>query len=301
MSGSSLPKKAVCSEIFKKIFPLKIPDLSGKSISMLAVSCILTGCLLFSGARLAAVNDGGMPLYFLAFIIMTAAGLMVLYHFNLPLRFHVYAAIFLSAFGIIMDIFSLYHPDLSLVSSALLGAGATICLLIPYTIILIFKNYPFKISVRVNSGIVFLLLILLIGSGLEIVNDNQIFIYVISTISVLGNAVLCILKQPFFLRSFNHSYSQKTENNPFTGNTPVIPPEEPDALFSGEKLVSSAYTRLSARELEVAGLMLRGFSYTQIGEKLHIAPTTVITHRKSIYTKMGINSKRELFGLASQK
>jgi DNA-binding CsgD family transcriptional regulator len=58
--------------------------------------------------------------------------------------------------------------------------------------------------------------------------------------------------------------------------------------------------KLSAREQEVAGLIMQGFTYTQIGEELCISPNTVKSHWTRIYTKLGINTRRELFTTLKQ-
>jgi DNA-binding CsgD family transcriptional regulator len=58
--------------------------------------------------------------------------------------------------------------------------------------------------------------------------------------------------------------------------------------------------QLTAREQEVAGLIMQGFTYTQIGKELCISPNTVKTHWTRIYTKLGINTRRELFTTLKQ-
>ena len=47
---------------------------------------------------------------------------------------------------------------------------------------------------------------------------------------------------------------------------------------------------LSAREIEVLGLITRGLINKEIADKLNIGLTTVITHRKNITEKLGIKS-----------
>ena len=47
---------------------------------------------------------------------------------------------------------------------------------------------------------------------------------------------------------------------------------------------------LSAREIEVLSLLVRGYIHKEIADRLHISLTTVITHRKNITTKLGIKS-----------
>jgi len=61
--------------------------------------------------------------------------------------------------------------------------------------------------------------------------------------------------------------------------------------------MAADYKPLTARELQVSDLITQGLSYTEIGEELTLSPHTVKTHYRSIYRKLGIHSKRELFAL----
>ncbi|MCC6471840.1 MAG: helix-turn-helix transcriptional regulator [Alphaproteobacteria bacterium] len=54
---------------------------------------------------------------------------------------------------------------------------------------------------------------------------------------------------------------------------------------------------LSAREREVAYLILKGHSTPSISLHLNISGTTVKTHRKNLYAKLGIASHYELFAM----
>lgn len=54
---------------------------------------------------------------------------------------------------------------------------------------------------------------------------------------------------------------------------------------------------LTAREQEVAQMLLRGHSSASVAEHLGISPGTVKIHRKNIYAKLGIGSQSELLGL----
>jgi len=51
---------------------------------------------------------------------------------------------------------------------------------------------------------------------------------------------------------------------------------------------------LSERECEVIGLIAEGRSYTRIAEQLHLSAHTVVTHRKNIMQKLGVNSTAAL-------
>lgn len=54
---------------------------------------------------------------------------------------------------------------------------------------------------------------------------------------------------------------------------------------------------LTAREREVAHLILRGHSVKSTARALDISPETVRMHRKNLYTKLNISSQAELFAL----
>jgi LuxR family maltose regulon positive regulatory protein len=51
---------------------------------------------------------------------------------------------------------------------------------------------------------------------------------------------------------------------------------------------------LTQRELDVLSLLLDGeLSNSQMGQSLYVAPSTVKTHLKSIYRKLGVSSRKE--------
>ena len=50
---------------------------------------------------------------------------------------------------------------------------------------------------------------------------------------------------------------------------------------------------LTSRELETINLVSKGYTYNQIGEMLHIAPTTVKKHMTNIFAKLHVKNKIE--------
>lgn len=55
---------------------------------------------------------------------------------------------------------------------------------------------------------------------------------------------------------------------------------------------------LTARERQVVGLLLRGYTLPQVGEQLGVTLNTARYYAKAIYRKLGIHSKAELIALA---
>jgi DNA-binding NarL/FixJ family response regulator len=75
--------------------------------------------------------------------------------------------------------------------------------------------------------------------------------------------------------------------------TPRIARKVMDFFQSKKKI----YNTLSEREIDIANAVLDGLSYKMIADKLFISIDTVRTHIKSIYKKLKINSKSELFNI----
>lgn len=55
---------------------------------------------------------------------------------------------------------------------------------------------------------------------------------------------------------------------------------------------------LSAREIEVMSLIVKGFINKEIADKLNIGMSTVITHRKNVMTKLNLKSVASLTAYA---
>lgn len=72
-----------------------------------------------------------------------------------------------------------------------------------------------------------------------------------------------------------------------------------EKFLKGRKVILSALhvtdKILTPREHEIAALLKERFSVKEIAAKLHIAPSTVSNTMQSIYSKLGIHSKRELY------
>ena len=75
----------------------------------------------------------------------------------------------------------------------------------------------------------------------------------------------------------------------------VIQPSAPDAVLDA----ALRSRGLSAREREVASLVMQGRSAKAIASTLVLSPWTVQDHMKAIYEKTGVSDRYELAALAS--
>jgi DNA-binding CsgD family transcriptional regulator len=78
-------------------------------------------------------------------------------------------------------------------------------------------------------------------------------------------------------------------------------PPHPDVVVSIEPTPRATLSRLAlaahgltAREEEVALLVLQGLNTNSISGALHLSPHTVQDHLKVIFAKVGVSSRREL-------
>jgi len=57
---------------------------------------------------------------------------------------------------------------------------------------------------------------------------------------------------------------------------------------------------LSEAELRVLVLLVGGRSVSEVARELYLAPTTVKTHRRTIYRKLGVTDRREAIARAAE-
>ena len=90
---------------------------------------------------------------------------------------------------------------------------------------------------------------------------------------------------PFFQAAFRHYWRQARPA--YLSHSSDTTTDDAFQAF-GSKL-------LSPRERQLAQLLLRGHSTVSVALQLGISPTTVKTHRKNLYAKLGIATQFELF------
>lgn len=88
------------------------------------------------------------------------------------------------------------------------------------------------------------------------------------------------------------AHSRASEDDP-DGLITVLESDRVEPPLAGPR-----WTQLTAREREVAVLLVRGLTDREIGEGLHLSLHTVKQYAKSIYRKTGVRSRVELAGIA---
>ncbi|MER5488986.1 LuxR C-terminal-related transcriptional regulator, partial [Streptomyces sp. NPDC002812] len=68
-------------------------------------------------------------------------------------------------------------------------------------------------------------------------------------------------------------------------------------------LLAAANTpaQLTARQRDIAHLAAKGTTSKQIAESLHLSTRTVDNHLQTIYTKLGVSTRRELAALLQEQ
>lgn len=81
-------------------------------------------------------------------------------------------------------------------------------------------------------------------------------------------------------------------DRPTTTRSIVLTFETAAQASVGEMMIAAR--GLTAREQDVAALVLQGASTKVIAGALHLSPHTVQDHLKAIFGKLGVSSRREL-------
>ena len=78
-----------------------------------------------------------------------------------------------------------------------------------------------------------------------------------------------------------------------TSMTPFVARRVLESFKTRGEVKDSTTEDISTREQEVLGLLVQGFNYRQIAEKIFISPETVRNHIRNIYEKLHVHSRSE--------
>ncbi len=82
----------------------------------------------------------------------------------------------------------------------------------------------------------------------------------------------------------------------------LTPEDHLESITEEEQLLSDSFqkiSQLSKRETEIMHILLENKTNKEISDQLKIGVETVITHRKNIYRKLGVNNVLDLYKLIS--
>jgi LuxR family maltose regulon positive regulatory protein len=91
------------------------------------------------------------------------------------------------------------------------------------------------------------------------------------------------------------------QRNPDAGIFPELLERQERKLRTNKKLHGHLNEELTERELDVLRLLEGALATQQMADSLYVAPSTVRTHIKSIYRKLGVTSREEAVQEASAK
>ncbi len=235
-------------------------------------------------------------------VLYVSAGFCGLLIFFLWKRFHIQplriisVMVVIAAAGVVMAIVSLYFPSHSIWACVLLGPGNTILYSSPLMGILMAKQYPSKVIAPALIMAAFLPIVLH-TTLLEALRDNLQIFYIIYLAVSVGVVILYLKLEPSLIYSFRASALV-----PVQSGKDVFPENiksEP-VVSKAAGLAAQAFDNLSGQEIRLAELIMQGYGNSEMAEILHITGNTVKGYRKTLYSKLQIHSRRELFELAER-
>lgn len=84
------------------------------------------------------------------------------------------------------------------------------------------------------------------------------------------------------------------------GGSPMTPVIARQLLARLSPRTAAQVETLTAREQDILAKLARGYTYTEVAQLLGIAPSTVQSHVKNIYSKLAVHSKAEAIFEAQQ-
>ncbi len=197
------------------------------------------------------------------------------------------ALLAVSSFGFLLALISLQLPGFRLPACAVLGGGSVVCSLSSLFGVSLARRYPSRL---VAPGItaVALLTVLLQSGLLELLRDDTGLLYIVCTSLALLSLIIFLLVKPSLLYSF-----EREQIDRWPSESPVpVPEPEPAAPDP------SPFDILSGQELRLADFILQGYAAGEICRMMNITEGTMKGYRKTLYSKLDIHSRRELFDLA---
>jgi DNA-binding CsgD family transcriptional regulator len=186
--------------------------------------------------------------------------------------------------GFMGMVLSIYIPSLATISIIFIGVGtATFAINVTYGGIVLMRRYPSRFTVPIMVIIAFTL-VLIHALLLNALQDNLPFLYAIYLFFSIVLTILYLMLYPYL----SYTMHEKTRTEP------IIPSEKTESLNE------HSFDKLSGQELRLAELIMQGYTNSEMAEVLNITENTVKGYRKTLYSKLQIHSRKELFALAER-
>ena len=263
------------------------------------------------GSAIAETVPYGLSVFYGTLAASLALVYIVWKRFGVPVLRIGSVGLGIGALGYILALVSLNVPVFALPACIVLSAGSVVCWLTPLFTVTLAKLYP----TRVLTPLMMLLAlgtILLHSSLLEAFRNNMNYLYLVYLVIAVVMGVLYLMLEPYLTFTLREKASVLSDaaaagvDGKADGRSAALAttPKESGSVEPRQGLTAvlqaHAFNKLTGQELRTAELILRGYSYTEIARTLEIKPGTVKSYWLSMYSKLQINSKRELFAIAEK-
>ena len=140
----------------------------------------------------------------------------------------------------------------------------------------------------------------LLGEILLLRNDAKVMIFSMGSEKIYSKRFLKAGAKGFVSKDANMDELTKAINQVLNGKRYIS--DSLASYLANESLTSSTdnpFNKLSKREFEIAGLLLRGQTISVISQSINIKVSTVGTHKTRMFEKLGVTNLLELKELAN--
>ncbi len=255
------------------------PKMQIFGLLFMASSSGITIC--FSNAISESVPNG-LSVFYLSLIAGTVVFRFLIKKLQMSIMRVFRLLLVTSSLGFVLALSSYAVKPLIYFACAVLGFSVIIGEIYTYYGIFVFNRYPAKtitpaiIAVTIPAAGIPMLL-------LDAFRENTTMLYAIYCIITFILLVAYTVLEPYFSRELNLA--------------PEAPDVKPEIAENEGKIL---FPQLSEQENNLAMLLLQGYTESAVCEAMNITINTQKSYRKSVYLKLGIHSKRELFELAGK-
>ncbi len=230
---------------------------------------------------------GGISVLYLSAAVMAVMMYLIYRRKNFG-SVRVYGGFFaISVFGFVLAYLSLHVRGLQIVACILLGFVVVLANMWLFFAAVSFRVYQTKL-IGVIGAAMGLVLAGIHAGLLEILRDNLPLLYGIYAVVSVALLLVYFFMEPYFLRMWSKSGKKPLDR------------EKQEATHKQEVLPHQLEV-LSQQERILAELILDGHTETSAAKMMNITLNTEKGYRKSIYMKLDIHSKRELFALVNKR